>query len=192
MVHAAPLSQPACGREHGVAVGAAPVDAPSVLRTVVLLLALALPRLALAADGEVAVVASAAGAWAPSSGHGEAGGGLDLLIGVDESLWLEAGLTAAGPVPGEELRLGVWLGAVLMLDVLAWIPWVEVGGGWVSAAESELVPAARLGLGVDRLLDPNWFVGVLARAELAPRSGDGASDGSRILGGLRLGFRWEP
>lgn len=115
------------------------------------------------------------------------GGELGVWFGLDPFLWLElaAGGTSVDGAPGSA-RL--WAGGVWALDVLQWVPWAEGGLGMALDAEGRWSPAGRVSLGVDHLLDFTWSVGVFGRLELVPRR----LGGPRGVGGLRLGYRFEP
>lgn len=149
------------------------------------------PRFASAAEGEVALALTGQGGGALDRAAGLAAGGLDVWVGVDDWLWVSSGLSA-GNAADESFEGSAWAGAGVMLDVLAWIPWVETHAGLRWTEASGAVPAVRFGLGMDRLLSPHWFVGAVVRWEVTAQRRAVLSGGSRILGGLRLGVRWEP
>ncbi|MEL6185600.1 MAG: hypothetical protein AAFU79_13340, partial [Myxococcota bacterium] len=81
------------------------------------------------------------------------------------------------------------------LDVLAWVPWVEGRVAVLADGRPDVRPALELGLGVDRLLAERWWLGVFGRASLSTEVANGPTDAARggplIVGGIRLGLRWD-
>lgn len=151
-------------------------------------------RDASAAEGEAQLALTGAAGLGAADSSPALGGSLDFWLGLDDFLWLEL-TTGAGTVLGPRPRAGAeagpgveaLAGLVAALDVLAWVPWAEGALGVVASDTPELYPAARLGLGLDRLFGPTWALGGLARVHLGPRS----VGGTRIVGGLRLSLRFE-
>lgn len=115
-----------------------------------------------------------------ADGRGAGRLGATAWFGQSQWVWLQAG--ASGNLT-EDGRLGFELegGGVVALDVLRWVPWVELGAGaGRSAGRTGFL--LRGGLGVDYLLGPNWAVGLAAR-------GLGIlQDDPQALGSLEL--RW--
>lgn len=140
---------------------------------------------ALAASGEAQAVVSADAGWSATTEAPAFAGAFDLRIGADDFWWLD--LSLGVPAAADPGRVGVeaLAGVTFALDVLAWIPWVEALVGVVFDGRAD--QTARVGLGLDHVLDPEWSVGVVVRSRFAPRRLGGA----RIMGGLNLSYRWE-
>lgn len=114
------------------------------------------------------------------------GGALAGWIGLTPAAWLfaSAGVAAhsdGAPVIGEAVG-----GVVLALDVLRAIPFLDLGIGG-TLVDAEPVPVLRVGLGLDYLVTPRAFVGLVARYR--PSFGRGGEDWWTIS--LRLGWRDE-
>ena len=150
-----------------------------------LLLALAGAAPARAADGEAKLwgaVQAGAALGEPTAAIGELEGG--VLLGLDDFLWL-GGSVSTGLAPDGGAQLTPWIGGQWALDVLQWVPWLEVAAG--ARIGGDVRPIGRVGLGVERVIGFDGAVGIFARAQFAP----GADEGPSVLGGLRLTWRWE-
>lgn len=153
---------------------------------------LILPSAAYAASDEL-VVAAEPGYGLLVSGdvtqHG-AGGTFSAWVGLTDTLWLGlSGGAFAFAGHRREPSVTQWEttgGLVATLDVFRWVPYIEGQLGVVGHG-SELAPTVRLGLGVDYLVSPRWFVGLVARTRpLADPLGD-----VLMTIGLRAGLRYE-
>ncbi|MEM6860884.1 MAG: hypothetical protein AAF627_09045 [Myxococcota bacterium] len=112
-----------------------------------------------AAQGETALALE----LGPEIADGRGGGrlGVSAWFGVQRWVWLQAG--ASGNLT-QDGRLGFEFqgGGVAALDVLRWVPWIELGAGLGrSGGRSGFL--LRGSLGVDYLLGPNWALGGLLR-----------------------------
>ena len=112
-----------------------------------------------AAQGETALALE----LGPELAGGQAAGrlGATAWFGQGRWFWLQAG--ASGQLT-EEGRPGFELegGGVAALDVLRWVPWVELGAG-AGRASGRTGFLVRGGLGVDYLVGPNWALGLAVR-----------------------------
>ena len=125
------------------------------------------PGSATAADDEL-ILAVAPGyglLFGDGPRHG-AGGTVSGWLGLTDTLWLSLSGSAFAFADGHpEPAGGVWEvmgGLVTALDVFRWVPYFEGQVGVVGRGDT-LVPTARFGLGVDYLLSPSWFVGLVGR-----------------------------
>lgn len=141
-----------------------------------------------AAEGEVALGVAVDGGAGLDSGRAGIGAEAQAQFGLDPflSLQLSAGALLR---PEGSSTARAWAGGVWALDVLQWVPSVDGALGVVIDPEAGRIrPAARLGLGLDRLIGFEWSVGAYARVEFLPDR----LDGPRLSGGLRLLHRFEP
>ncbi len=154
-----------------------------------LLAGLGPPQEAFGAEGEAfASLDGAAGLSFDGAGL-SLGSSAGLWVGLDEWLWLAGSAGVAIP-DGREASIEALAGLAVALDVLAFVPWTEAlfGAAFAPGAESLVAPAARVSLGIDWLLDRHWSVGAFVRAHFGP----GELGGPRLLGGVRVGYRFEP
>lgn len=138
-----------------------------------------------AAEDEALVAVSGGAGLGASDESPALAGGVDVWVGLDDFWWLE--FSAGGSLVSELSRGGVELGAGLVwaLDVLAWVPWLGGSLGVVFEDDGDVIPVGRAGLGVDRILGPEWAVGFYGRAHAGPRQ----AGGFRLVAGLRLAYR---
>lgn len=90
--------------------------------------------------------------------------GLTAWYGLSEVAWLEGSVQTGFATEPEGGVLDAQLGVVAAFDVLRWVPFGELTVG-VSGRTEALVPAPRLGLGIEYLLDPTWSLGAVARGQ---------------------------
>ncbi len=85
----------------------------------------------------------------------------------------------------------VAFGAIANLDVFEYIPWASLSAATLFARGDHFESATNLGfgfgLGVDRLLDPNWSVGFTSQFDQL--FGQERFPAYMLLG-LRVGYRW--
>lgn len=128
-----------------------------------------LPRSAAAADGEWVIAAEPGYALLVSDDVSQHGGGgtASGWLGLTDTLWLGiSGGAFALAKSGSEPAVTPWEamgGLVAALDVFRWIPYVEGYVGLLGQG-STLAPTLRLGLGIDYLVSPSWFVGAVLRS----------------------------
>jgi opacity protein-like surface antigen len=112
---------------------------------------------------------------------------LDAWFGVSEFVWLKAQVGVGHAFGVEALEATRWdaqAGGVFALDVLRWVPYLEVTGGGSGGPDS-FRPSLGVGLGADYFLTENLILGPLVRYRyLADVSGN-ASVGAF----LRFGYR---
>lgn len=139
-----------------------------------------------AAEGELALGVQAVGGGSLSVETAVLGAEVELLVGLDDFVWVRGSTALAWsePLSGVE----AWVGGVWAADVLTYVPWVEASVGLVGYPDEGAFPAGRLSLGLDYVLDFEWSAGGFVRATAQPEPPLGAV----VQGGLRLIYRWEP
>lgn len=149
--------------------------------------ALARPTAALADEGERAVFVEAGPAFvrAAAGSDGVVGvvGGAAAWVGLRSNVWGFVGV--GGGTTGAAALGEAYAGVALTLDVLRWVPALELGLG-ADLFDGRLAPNARLGLGVDVFVSSQLTVGAVVRVR--PGFGDA---GTLVASALRVGWRWD-
>lgn len=120
---------------------------------------------AAAAPGEWRVAAEA-GPWWTAGERARAGvlGGATAWYGLGEFVWATGSVQSGWVEAPAQALVEAQVGVVAALDVVRWVPYGELTVGVTGRADAvDIVPAPRLGLGVDFLLDPTWAVGAVVR-----------------------------
>jgi hypothetical protein len=145
------------------------------------------PAVAWADDGERAVFVEGGPAVARADGEAEATvgatGGVSAWVGLRPNVW--AFLAVGGGSTGAQALGEAYGGVALTVDVLRWVPVLELGLG-ADLVGGRLAPNARLGLGVDVFVSSRLTIGGAVR--LRPGL-DGA--GTLVSTALRVGWRWD-
>jgi hypothetical protein len=152
---------------------------------------------ALAGEGEKAVsVVPEFSTWQITQGNDQTkdatGGalGVDLEYGYNDTLWLRA--SAAGGLydgpSGVAWSGGATVGVTYALDILRYVPWMNLGIGALSVGgggvDATIKPVVELGVGVDVLESRSFSWGVAIRF-------DGfASQATFFTIGPRFTWRW--
>lgn len=166
------------------------VMARALPSSIVALLALS-PSSAAADEGEWVVSAEPqlgffTGSARDASTELGAGGQASLWLGLSPAAWIFAsagGEASLGEGPSILEAIG---GAVVALDVLRVIPFLELGAG-ADIVGGEVAPLLRLGVGADYLFSPSFSMGVVGRYR--PLFGREGEDWVTVS--LRLSFRGE-
>jgi hypothetical protein len=165
-------------------------SAPSALALLVaatVVVDLAAPSTAQADEGERAVFVEAGPTFARAAAAadptlGAIGGGA-AWIGLRPNVW--GFLSLGGGTVGTGALGEAYAGIALTLDVLRWVPALELGVG-ADLFAARLAPNARLGLGVDVFVSSRLTLGAMVRAR--PGFAEG---GMLVATTLRLGWRWD-
>jgi hypothetical protein len=150
-----------------------------------LLVAVALPATAQAAEGEWMV--SGGGALIGRHPGGVGGGAVvGAARGINDWLWLSSSVRVGGVPSGADYALTA--GTTWTLDVVDWVPFSELELGLGGTGERPGF-AVHGGLGVQRFVDPDWSIAAFAGGRAIVRSDDvlpGWSVEARIV--RRFGF----
>lgn len=138
--------------------------------------------------------AQALGSGLATGGDLQPGGGLglDLQTGLRDSWALRFGLEGHGLAAADATASGVWglgatAGATYTVDVVRWLPFVEMGLSTLMVLEGAESARQHLGfqvgLGADFLLDRRWAVGGGLRYALLPLHmwGGGNDDAAQLV-----------
>jgi hypothetical protein len=115
---------------------------------------------------------------------------LDYEYGWNDTLWLRAsGSGGYFSVPkGSAWAAGGTLGITYAIDVIRWVPFVQLGAGALvvggDGVDVEVKPVVELGVGLAALQGRTWSWGVVARVDTM------FSQATFLTVGPRLTWRW--